>query len=369
MADRKNYEIEIDGSTYKLSLYIEKKDLFIVISSPIQFIPISYEKNMKKSDFVHLSDYFNRFISLNDICSNISSLIEEEKYSLKKDPINTGYLILVLYPDPLDEPDGNPIEIEIKIPIVRISSDSIVKNLFEIITDMSMQINELNEKVKKLELDHVSQKQIEESNKNIEKVSVKLNKINKSTLNLEQDNNFFNRVNAVRSKNVLLNNDDNNLFKHWINKGNFKLSLIYKATIDSDFAYAFHSKCDDHAPTITIIKTDQGIRFGGYTTKTWNCKDECKKDDEAFLFSMDFRKKYPIKRGTQCAIYCHNEYGPTFGEGFDLCLCDNYMGVNGSYSNFPTSYGKGNPTNELTGKCPNFKIADVEVYQVNLYDE
>ena len=90
--------------------------------------------------------------------------------------------------------------------------------------------------------------------------------------------------------------------------------------------------------------------------ETWNCDEECKKDNEAFLFSMDFRKKYDIKKGAECAIYCNREYGPTFGEGFDLCLCDNYMGVNGSYSNFPTSYGKGNATYELTGKNPYFRI-------------
>ena len=154
-----------------------------------------------------------------------------------------------------------------------------------------MKINELTDKVKKLESDHVSQKQISNSNKNIEKLNVKLNKINKSTLNIDQDNNFFNRINAVMSSNILLSIDDNNLLKYWINKGNLKFNLIYKATIDSDFSNAFHSKCDGHAPTVTIIKTDQGIRFGGYTTKTWNCDEECKKDNEAFLFSMDFKKK------------------------------------------------------------------------------
>ena len=369
MADKKEFNIEFDGSTYILNIYIEKKDLYIVLNSLNQFIPISYELNIKKNDLVHTSNYFNRFATLNDIYNNISSLISEEKYSIKKDPLNTGFLFLILYPDPLDEPDGNPIEIELKIPLIRINSDSIVNNLFEIIAEMSMKINELNNKFKKLESDHVSQKQIENSNKNIEKINVKLNKINKSTLNIDQDNNFFNRINAVMSRNILLSNDDNNLLKYWINKGNLKFNLIYKATIDSDFSNAFHSKCDDHAPTITIIKTDQGIRFGGYTTKTWNCDEECKKDNEAFLFSMDFRKKYEIKKGTECAIYCNREYGPTFGEGFDLCLCDNYMGVNGSYSNFPTSYGKGNTVYELTGKNPYFKIADVEVYEINFNEE
>ena len=368
MSDKRDFFIELDGSTYKLTLYIEKKDLFIVINSPNQFIPISYEINMKKSDFVHHSKYFTRFSSLNEISNDISALIEEGKYSLKKDSINTGYLILILYPDPIDEPDGNPIEIELKIPLIRINSDSIVKNLFEIITEMSMKINELNDKVQKLESDHVSQKQIEHANKNIEKINVKLNKINKNQLNLDNDSNFFNRINAITSRNILMGNDDFNLIKYWINRGNIKLNLIYKATVDSDFSNAFHEKCDDHAPTITIVKTDQGLRFGGFTTKTWNCDQECKKDDEAFLFSMDYRKKYPIQRYTECGIYCNREYGPTFGEGFDLCLCDNYMGVNGSYSNFPTSYGKGNPTNELTGKNPNFRIADVEVYQVG-YEE
>ena len=369
MADKKDFEIEIDGSIYKLSLNIEKKDLFIVITSPNQFIPISYEIKFKKNELLGISNYFNRFTTINEILDDMITLIEEEKYSLKKDSLNTGYLILVLYPDSIDEPDGNPIEIEMKIPLIRLNSESIVNNLFEVIAEMSMKINELNDKVKQLEVDHVSQKQIDNSNKRIDKINVKLNRINKNTLNIDNDHNFFNRINTVMSRNILLSIDDNNLIKYWINRGNIKLNLLYKATVDSDFSNAFHSKCDDHSPTITLIKTDQGLRFGGYTTKTWNCDMECKKDDDAFLFSLDFRKKYNIKKGIECAIYCNREYGPTFGEGFDLCLCDNYMGVNGSYSNFPTSYGKGNPTNELTGKNPNFKIADVEVYQVIYSDE
>ena len=368
MSDKRNFYTELDGCKYQLTLQIDKKELFIIINSQNQFIPISYEINLKKSDFIHISKYFKTFSSLVDILNDISNLIEEKKYSLKKDPINTGYIILVLYPDSIDEADTNSFDIEFKIPLIRLNSESIVQNLFEIITEMSMKINELSDKVEKLESDHVSQKRIDDSNKNIEKLNMKLTRINHNTLNIDQDSNFIRRINAVTSKNILFNNDDFNLLKYFINRGNIKLNLIYKATVDSDFSNAFHSKCDEHSPTITIVKTDQGIRFGGYTTKKWNCEIECKKDDEAFLFSLDFRKKYQIKKGTECAIYCNREYGPTFGEGFDLCLCDNYMGCNGSYSKFPHSYGKGNPTNELTGNNQNFKIGDVEVYQV-LYDE
>ena len=363
MTDRREFYIDFENCTYKMAVFIDKKDLKINISCPNQILPIIYEKTYKKNDLLHLSNYFNRFSSLSDICNNISILIAEKRYLLKKESLNGNFLILNLFPDPINEPDGIPIEIEFKIPLNKIASEHIVKNLFTIISDMSIQINNLNDKIKKLESEHVSKSQIIDSNNRIEKVNTKLNKLNKLNLNIE-GNNFLSNIKTVISKNIVLSKDDDNLLKNWINRGNIKLSLIYKATIDSDFSNAFHSKCDDHAPTITIIKTEEGIRFGGYTTKTWNCKEECKKDDNAFLFSLDKRKKYPIKKGTECAIYCNNDFGPTFGEGFDLCLCDNYMGVNGSYSYFPTSYGKGNPTNELTNNNFNFKISEVEVFQV-----
>ena len=369
MTDRRDFYIEFEGSTYKMTIFIDKKDLKLNISCPNQIIPIIYEKIYKKNELLKISNYFNRFSSLSDICNTISILIAEKKYTLKKETSNGNYLILNLFPDPINEPDGIPIEIEFKIPLNKISSDSIVKKLFEIITDMSMQINNLNEKLKKLEKDHVSKIQINSSNENIEKINVKLNKFNKLNLDSQKtNNNFLDNMKSAISKNTLLFKEENNLYKNWINKGNIKMSLIYKATIDSDFSKSFHLKCDDHSPTITIIKTDNGIRFGGYTTKTWNCNEECKKDDEAFLFSLDLKKKYPIKKGTECAIYCNNDFGPTFGEGFDLCLCDNYMGVNGSYSYFPSSYGKGNPTNELTKNNFNFKINEVEVYQIEFFD-
>ena len=149
MDDRKDYYTELEGSTYKISLFLDKKDLFFVIETQNQFIPIKYEMNMKKSDFIGHSKYFNRFSNINEISYSISKLIDSNKYSLKKDPINKGYIIFALYPDSMEESDENEIEIEFKIPLIKLNSDSIVKNLFEIIAEMSMKINELNDKVQK----------------------------------------------------------------------------------------------------------------------------------------------------------------------------------------------------------------------------
>ena len=329
-----NQSIKCEENMFKFEIYLDTKEtienLIIKLSSPNQLYPIIYSKSYTLQDIQKISNYFSSF-SLQEILSKICLLIKSEKFSLKRNELNPSNLILNL----------------------------------EIIADMSLKISELSEKVKKLEYNLVTKNQIYECDKKIEKVNIKLNRLNK--LHIYEDSNFLNRIQSVMSKNILLNNDEFDLLKYFINKGNIKLSLLYKATIDSDFSNKFHERCDNNSPTITLIKTEEGIRFGGYTTKTWNKDEECKQDDEAFLFNINLRKKYEIKKGVECAIYCGGQYGPTFGEGFDLCLCDNFMGVNGSYSNFPKSYGKGNATNELTEYNKNFKISDVEVYLVSFY--
>ena len=355
-----NLPIKCQESNFKIEINIEEKDnteiMNIKLSNSNELYPIIYEKSYTLLSLQNISNYFQK-LSLKEIVSEISTFISNEKYLLKRDNLNPSNLILILYPSSLEL---SYEDIEFKIPL-----ENKEKNLYEIIADMSLKIEELNEKIKRLENDHVSQNQIINCDKKIEKLNVKMNRANQ--LNIYQDSNFLNRIQAVISKNILMNNDDFDLLKYFINKGNIKLSLIYKATIDSDFSNKFHEKCDNHSPTITLVKTNNGLRFGGYTTQTWNNNLECKQDDEAFLFSINLRKKYNIQKGVECAIYCGGEYGPTFGEGFDLCLCNNFMGVNGSYSNFPKSYGKGSSTNEFTEKNRNFKVNDVEVYLVDFY--
>ena len=358
-----NQSIKCEENIFKFEIYLDTKEnlenLIIKFSSPNQLYPIVYSKSYSLQDIHKISNYFSS-LSLQEILSKICALIKSEKFSLKRNEFNPSNLILNLYPSSLEMSGEDISDIEFEIPLEKNE-----KNLYEIIADMSLKINALNEKVKKLEYEQVSKNQMNECDKKIEKINIKLNRLNK--LHIYQDSNFLTRVQSVMSKNILLNNDEFDLLKYFINKGNIKLSLLYKATIDSDFSNKFHEKCDNNSPTITLVKTEEGIRFGGYTTQTWNKDEECKQDDEAFLFSINLRKKYEISKGVECAIYCGGEYGPTFGEGFDLCLCDNFMGVNGSYSNFPKSYGRGNSTNELTEYNKNFKISDVEVYLVSFY--
>ena len=70
------------------------------------------------------------------------------------------------------------------------------------------------------------------------------------------------------------------------------MNLIYKATIDSDRAEAFHEKCDKAQCSLVLVETDKGKRFGGFTTCSW--KGDCveKKDPDAFVFSLDKMETY-----------------------------------------------------------------------------
>lgn len=52
-----------------------------------------------------------------------------------------------------------------------------------------------------------------------------------------------------------------------------KFNLVYKAFDDGDKAKIFHEKCDKLNMSLVLIETDKDVRFGGFTTKSWegNC--------------------------------------------------------------------------------------------------
>ena len=146
------------------------------------------------------------------------------------------------------------------------------------------------------------------------------------------------------------------------NKINKKIivNLLYKASADSDRAYVFHSKCDFAEKTLVLIETDKGKRFGGYTTCSWsgNC---IKKDDNAFIFSLDKMEIYEIFPG-QDAIGCYPNYGPIF-LGNQIIIFDHAFSIPGKTFKKGFNYNT-HEDYELTGGELYFHIKDIEVYEV-----
>ena len=162
---------------------------------------------------------------------------------------------------------------------------------------------------------------------------------------------------------IIHNTDELELITRKINKLNQKLTLnlLYKATADSDKAAAFHAKCDDAKSTLVLVETDKGRRFGGFTTCSWagDCVD--KKDEDAFIFSLDRMMIYENIPGED-AIGCYPKFGPIF-LGCQIRIYDN------AFSKPGTTYEKGLNFNteedyELTGGERSFNVREIEVYEV-----
>jgi hypothetical protein len=68
---------------------------------------------------------------------------------------------------------------------------------------------------------------------------------------------------------------------------NDKWTLLYRATRDGFDSDDFHSKCDGHSNTLTIVKAKHSeFIFGGYTTVSWDDSSGDKSDPNAFIFSL-----------------------------------------------------------------------------------
>ena len=147
------------------------------------------------------------------------------------------------------------------------------------------------------------------------------------------------------------------------NKSKIILNLLYKATIDSDKAEAFHKKCDPAKSTLVLVKSENGKRFGGYTTRDWKGNSVEKKDNNAFVFSLDKMAIYDIIPGED-AIGCYPKYGPIF-LGCQIRIYDEFFSQGGTTFEKGMNYAT-KEDYELTGGLKKFDVKEIEVYSVEL---
>ncbi len=104
---------------------------------------------------------------------------------------------------------------------------------------------------------------------------------------------------------------------------------------------------------------------GGYAAKSWRSQRGFIYDSAAFLFALTPEpKKMPCTRLTEKALFCDENYGPTFGAGPDMCIYGNCMvsnicthanDVGYTYTRLLDAY--------LDGK-KYFQVAALEVYKL-----
>ena len=148
-----------------------------------------------------------------------------------------------------------------------------------------------------------------------------VNQENNIKLLTEKTSNLEERISSIESliKNKEIKNltkDENETIsklKQLIGR-KCELKLLYQMKRDGNRCSVFHEKVDNQGPTITLFLSEDGYKFGGYTSKSFQTGCSWIPDPDSFLFNFLNLKKYPIKDRNSYAIYLGDidGYGPEF---------------------------------------------------------
>ena len=142
-----------------------------------------------------------------------------------------------------------------------------------------------------------------------------------------------------------------------------KFNLLYRASEHGDRAKIFHEKCDNHQMTLVLVETTKGVRFGGFTTKTWDGHCLKKIDNDAFVFSLDKHKIYDIRKN-EFAIGGYPKFGPVFF-GCQIRIYDEFFKKGGTTCQRALNY-RTKVDYELNNGEQHYIVKEIEVYDVEV---
>ena len=328
------FVIENKSSKYILSLELGECEIKFHLEELESLPKITFEENFTLESLKQKSKFFLMFETIEELMPDMLDFFKNKKYSLSFET-NCAMISLFL-PMRLVE--------EITLPIPQTESDP-----NSVIQELTISMNKLNKQINSMKLEMNEMKEFIDQLKEVDYIVGSIN-----------------RNKALQSDKIIIDEKEKKLICDWISVDRkVNMTLLYKATRDGDSSSAFHNKCNGKSPTLTLVKTSNGYRCGGFTNAPWDSRGDYKQDNDAFVFSMDTRSKY--KSTDSNSIYCGSDYGPTFGDGYDLCLENGFLTAeNSNRCNCPSTY-KTVKQSELTGGEYNFTVKECEVYLIE-YD-
>ena len=246
-----------------------------------------YELIVSLNKLKEINDYFKLFKDLNSVQN---SLINEYKNKRIAFNINEKEIKMVITNLILNS------KFEISIPNIESIPDT--KEIYKVFKEMDKRIKYLENE------NNILKKQIQE---NKEKINFLENNLKISNNNNNYNKTSYNtiKITTPSPKNslkfffdsqIIKNREDENLLINFLEKKPKNIILLFNSVIHGDTIQNFHLKVSDKTPTYIIIKTDKQRILGGFTTHIWNENNNgIFKDSEAFVFSLDNRKKYKVK--------------------------------------------------------------------------
>ena len=326
-------EYKSEEKTFLISLSYNKDELIFYLKNTLPFHYDQFESKFNFTELKHINQFFAQFSNMENIGSLYSRLLKNQKIKISenKDEISLSFANIT----------EDMIILSVKKKEYR--GDEKYDKLYEIVKSL---INEV--------------KELKDENLKMKEELKELNKFKRETE--EKRKKKKEKYHNLKNSSILADKDKIKMISDWI-KPNTKIiyNQIYKATRDGGTGKIFHSHCDNKGPTLTLIESKNNYVFGGYITISWEAPQNWTYkggDDNAFIFSINNRKKYPIQDKSK-VIYNYYECGPDFGVNDIYLINSNFL----ENSNSCTSASYKAPPNEIAGG-EKFDVKELEVYTV-----
>ena len=324
---------------YILKISFNEEIIFFEVEEKDKFPKKDFNIFLSLEEISKINRYFYQFESLKEVFDSFKNLISKKNISIIKE----DKLIKLKIKNP-----SNEKEFFFNIPLKEKDLKSELDSIVPYITSLNNRITELEKKVRKLE------NQFEECIPIINEYKEKKKKENEKIDLLSEGFKNSNIVNKEEIKTIY----------GWLEKKPNNCKLLLDSKIDGDKTETFYQKCGGKSPTIVLVKTTEGNRFGGYTSFPWENKNGgIINDNNSFIFSLNKMKKYNILNPKN-AIETSKNYFAFGGIFSDFYIENNCHSAKNNYCDHRNRTYSTTEQCELNGGKRNFTVSSYEVYQI-----
>ena len=390
------HEFSYTGYSVTIGLFNE----YFILFSESEENGDSFQLKITYENLIENIPNFKMLSNISDILSLIKQLFEGKKVDLIKEGDSLKVNIK------LKNMLGNDEEHELKLEKIELTEkqnmeimNEKIKNLENKMSTIITENEELKNKIQILTEDNKMIKDqlniikkklnLAQNKKNeslIDSQSSIINNINNkkndssntnNTINIKTNMNIDNNTNINKNNNIIINfnskifnqiSEITFILDEIKKKGNYikGINLIFRASEDGDRMDKFNNKCDNRENALIIIKTTKGYIFGGFTKVGWNNKSKDVFDDNAFIFSYNLKKIYNIKNPKYALHRQSGDGRISFGSSsYVFLLGNNFLNRNSSTTDKMIDYIGENMDKEINGGEKNFKVLELEVFQIS----
>ena len=319
----KEYEIKgINDTIYDLKIFRNQNSISFHVKGKSFFNKI-FKKELSLDEFYNLNRFFRQYISLEDLFNILLKNLEQSEILISEEYTSQLKLILII------EIRGRKEEIPFILEQNQSESENLIFNLSEHIKEIESQkksnenvlkeFNEIKEKINELNKSNKiylniikiilfffliliiirnNNKPIKKEIANIKEDLVKLEAYNKEFVKKDELASINNQIEKKFIKSTIIGYGELDFIEDELqkiyNKKILKYELLFRASRDGFGINDFGIKCNDKTDTLTIVKTNDNKRFGGFTKLAHNNQNRLTNSIE-FTFSLDKSQIYYYK--------------------------------------------------------------------------